>query len=83
MPNKWNITAQAATWMTEICNARPELPFSHATVEETVKGSAKRHDLTLFYRVTKKPVLTGEVKRPENPDGRNPMSNALPSLRNS
>lgn len=77
MPNEWNITAQAATWMTEICNARPELPFSHATVEETVKGSAKRHDLTLFHRTTKKPILTGEVKRPENPDGRNPMSDAL------
>ncbi|BAZ28472.1 type I restriction-modification system methyltransferase subunit-like protein [Cylindrospermum sp. NIES-4074] len=76
MPNEWNITAQSATWITEICTARPDLPFSHATVEETVKRSAKRHDLVLFDRNNKK-VLTGEVKRPENPDGRNPMSNAL------
>jgi hypothetical protein len=76
MPNEWNITAEAATWITEICTARPDLPFEKATVEVTVKGKATRHDLTLFDRDGKK-VLTGEVKRPENPDGRNPMSDAL------
>lgn len=76
MPNEWNITAHTATFITQICTVRPDLPFSHATVEETVKGSAKRHDLVLFDRSGKK-VLTGEVKRPENPDGRNPMSDAL------
>jgi type I restriction-modification system DNA methylase subunit len=76
MPNEWNITALAASWMTEACNARPELPFSHAEVENTVKGSARRHDLVLFHRNGKK-VLTGEVKRPENPDGRDPTADAL------
>ena len=76
MPNEWNITGQAATWMTEICTARPELGFKEATVEETVKGKATRHDLTLFAQ-DGKAILTGEVKRPENPEGRNPMSDAL------
>jgi type I restriction-modification system DNA methylase subunit len=76
MPNEWNITAEAATWVTEICTARPDLPFEKATVEVTVKGKNTRHDLTLYDRDGKK-VLTGEVKRPENPDGRNPMSDAL------
>lgn len=76
MPNEWNITAEAATWITEICTARDDLPFEKATVEVTVKGKNTRHDLTLFDR-DGKAVLSGEVKRPENPDGRNPMSDAL------
>lgn len=76
MPNEWNITAEAATWLSEICKARPELGFEKATVEETVSGKRTRHDITLF-DCDGKPVLCGEAKRPENPEGRNPMTAAL------
>jgi len=76
MPNEWNITGQAATWLSEICKARPELGFDHAEVENTVDGKRTRHDITLFDADGKR-VLCGEAKRPENPDGRNPMAGAL------
>ena len=52
------------------------MPFSRARVEEPVKGNRKRHDLRIYDRADKV-ILTGEVKRPENPDGRSPYQESL------
>ena len=76
MPNEWTFTAQAATWITEICVVRPDLGLTHATVEEKVKGKATRHDLKIYDK-SGQAVLCGEVKRPENPEGKNPMADDL------
>ena len=76
MPNEWNIAAKAATWLTEICTARPDLGFDRAEVEVKVKGTNKRHDLTVYDK-SGEAVLCGEAKRPENPEGDDPMADAL------
>ncbi len=39
-------------------------------------GSNKRHDLTLYDR-SNQVVITGEVKMPENPEGRSPYQEGL------
>ena len=76
MPNEWTFTAQSATWISEICAARPDLGFANATVEEPVKGKNTRHDLKIYDQAGHA-VLCGEVKRPENPEGKDPMDDDL------
>ena len=66
MPNEWNIAAKAATWLTEICTARPDLGFDRAEVEVKVKGTNKRHDLTVYDK-SGEAVLCGEAKRSRKP----------------
>jgi hypothetical protein len=74
--NEWTFTGGIASQINVILENRPDLPFSIATIEEPVKGSRKRHDLKLYDR-SQKVVITGEVKRPENPDGRTPYQDGL------
>ena len=69
--------AEIAGWVTEYLNDNPELPFDRATVEEHVDGTARRHDFRLYRRHTNEPVLTGEVKMPDSPQGGHPLNGDL------
>lgn len=69
---EWEFTADVASRINILLQANPDLPFSEARAEARARGSAKRRDLTLYNRASK-PVLTGEVKMPDNPQGRNPF----------
>ena len=66
--------AEVAGWVTEFLNSRPDLPFSRATVEEHVAGTTQRHDFRLYRRHTDFPVLTGEIKMPDSPQGNHPLN---------
>ena len=67
-------TAEVAGWVTEVLNSRPDLPFSHALVEDHVGGTARRHDFRLYRRHTGQPVLTGEIKMPDSAQGNHPLN---------
>ena len=69
--------AEIAGWVTEHLNQNPQLPFSRATVEEHVDGTQRRHDFRLYRRYTNEPVLTGEIKMPDSPQGGHPLNGAL------
>lgn len=66
--------AEIAGWVTEFLNGRPDLPFSHASVEEHVGDTAQRHDFLLYERHTDRAVLTGEIKMPDSPQGNHPLN---------
>ncbi len=66
--------AEVAGWVTELLNSRPDLPFSHARVEDHVAGTARRHDFLLYRRHTDQPVLTGEIKMPDSAQGTHPLN---------
>ena len=74
--NEWTLTADIAKWAEQIMRDRPDLPFSHAAVEERGRGSRRRRDLTLYAR-SGKPAITGELKMPDSPDGRSPFQDSL------
>ena len=66
--------AEVAGWVTELLNCRPDLPFSHARVEDHVGGTARRHDFRLYRRHTGQPILTGEIKMPDSAQGTHPLN---------
>ena len=66
--------AEVAGWVTELLNSRPDLPFSHARVEDHVSGTARRHDFRLYRRHTGQPILTGEIKMPDSAQGTHPLN---------
>ena len=69
--------AEIAGWVTEYLNDNPHLPFDRARVEEHVEGTTQRHDFRLYRRYTGEPVLTGEIKMPDSPQGRHPLNSDL------
>ncbi|MGB8644715.1 MAG: N-6 DNA methylase, partial [Anaerolineae bacterium] len=73
---EWELTGETASRINLILQAHPELPFKEARVEERARGSLKRRDLTLYNRAGT-PVLTGEAKMPDSPDGRTPFQQGL------
>jgi type I restriction-modification system DNA methylase subunit len=74
--NEWTFTSDIASQINIILETRLDLPFSVAKVEQPVRGSRKRHDLRIYDR-SNNVVITGEVKRPESPDGRSPYQEGL------
>jgi methylase of polypeptide subunit release factors len=74
--NEWTFAADVCKTIQGILADNPGLPFSEAKVEEGAKGGRKRRDLTL-YGATSEPVLTGEIKLPDRPDGQSPYSDPL------
>lgn len=74
--NEWTFAADVCKTIQGILADNPSLPFSEAKVEEGVSGKRKRRDLTL-YGTAAKPVLTGEIKLPDRPDGQSPYSDPL------
>ena len=52
-------------------------PFSKASVEVHLPDSQQRHDLCLYSKYDNQPVMTGEIKMPDAPAGRHPLSHGL------
>jgi hypothetical protein len=69
--NEWGFTGEVKSWIDQIAKLNPNLPFGGARVEDVGKGSQKRRDLTLVDR-SGEPLVTGEVKLPDAPDGSSP-----------
>ena len=69
--NEWGFTGEVKSWIDQIAKLNTNLPFAGARVEDVGKGSQKRRDLTLIDR-SGEPLLTGEVKLPDPPDGGSP-----------
>lgn len=69
--NEWGFTGEVKSWIDQIAKLNTNLPFAGARVEDVGKGSQKRRDLTLIDR-NGDPLLTGEVKLPDAPDGGSP-----------
>lgn len=64
------------SWAEQIFRDRPSLPFGSAEVEQSPSGSRQRQDLC-FYDREHRPALSGEVKLPGTPEGRNPYDERL------
>lgn len=69
--------AEVAGWVTAILARRQDLPYGFARVEEHGVGNRKRHDFVLYGRGTNRMVLTGEIKMPDNPEGKSPFHQGL------
>ena len=69
--NEWGFTGEVKSWIDQIVKLNSNLPFAGASVEDVGKGSQKRRDLTIVNR-NGDPILTGEVKLPDAPDGGSP-----------
>jgi hypothetical protein len=74
--NEWTFAADVCKTIQGILADNPGLPFSEAKVEEAAKAGRKRRDLTL-YGSEGRPVLTGEIKLPDRPDGQSPYADPL------
>jgi hypothetical protein len=76
--NEWTFAADACKTIQGILAVDPALPFTEARVEEGAGIGRKRRDLTLYGRESR-PVLSGEIKLPDRPDGQSPYSDPLVS----
>ena len=75
---EWTFAANAASWINEILSRQSDLPFSEAKVEQSAKGKRTRRDLAVYRKGGgSKPVISGEIKLPENPEGKSPYHTAL------
>ena len=74
--NEWTFAADVCKTIQAILEDNPGLPFSEAKVEQGAARGRKRRDLTLYGRGNE-PVLTGEIKLPDRPDGQSPYSDPL------
>jgi hypothetical protein len=74
--NEWTFAADVCKTIQAILLSNPDLPFSEARVEEAAGIGRKRRDLTLYGRENR-PVLSGEIKLPDRPDGQSPYSDPL------
>jgi methylase of polypeptide subunit release factors len=74
--NEWTFTADVCKTIQGILAENPGLPFSEAKVEQGAGAGRKRRDLPL-YDNNNRPVLTGEVKLPDRPDGQSPYADPL------
>jgi hypothetical protein len=74
--NEWTFAADVCKTIQAILADNPQLPFSEAKVEQAAGPGRKRRDLTLYDRESR-PVLTGEIKLPDRPDGQSPYSDPL------
>src|SRR5271157_5159954 len=74
--NEWTFAADVCKTIQGILANNPGLPFTEAKVEQGAGTGRKRRDLTL-YGTEARPVLTGEIKLPDRPDGQSPYSAPL------
>jgi len=70
---EWTFTSDAAKWIEEIIKQKPSLPFLDAKVELRPAASIKRGDIIIRGR-DGKPIITGEAKMPDKPDGNSPFN---------
>lgn len=71
--NEWSFTSEVATWITQILETRPDLPFKNARVEKPDQYSQKRNDLVIYGR-DGKPAISGEMKMPDKANGGTPYN---------
>jgi methylase of polypeptide subunit release factors len=74
--NEWTFAADVCKTIQGILADTPGLPFAEAKVEQGAGFGRRRRDLTLYDR-EKRPVLTGEIKLPDRPDGQSPYAGPL------
>ncbi len=74
--NEWTFAADVCKAIQAILAENTSLPFSEAKVEQPAGAGRKRRDVTL-YSTEGQPVLTGEIKLPDRPDGQSPYSDPL------
>src|SRR3972149_8028570 len=75
--NEVQFVAEVKSWVDEICRSKDaSFPFAKAEIEVRSKGKRERRDFVLLNHRGEK-VLTGEVKLPDRPDGRNPYAEEL------
>ncbi len=74
--NEVAFCAEVKSWADALCQARPDLPFSGAKIEQYGHGSHQRHDLRFLSR-DGQVALCGEVKLPGTAEGRSPYDAAL------
>lgn len=74
--NEWTFAADVCKTIQGILADTPGLPFAEAKVEQGAGFGRKRRDLTLYDR-ERRPVLTGEIKLPDRPDGQSPYAGPL------
>ncbi len=74
--NEWTFAADVCKTIQGILANNSGLPFTEAKVEQGAGTGRKRRDLTL-YGGEARPVLTGELKLPDRPDGQSPYSTPL------
>ncbi len=68
--------SDAAGWMNQELEARPELAFGGVKIEQSTRGSRQRRDLSIYDR-SGKIAITGEVKLPYMPDGGSPYNDSV------
>jgi hypothetical protein len=68
---------KVASWIDAILARRDDLAYGEARAEEHVVGGRKRLDLKVLGRVSGRVVLTGEVKMPDKPYGKNVFDGEL------
>jgi type I restriction-modification system DNA methylase subunit len=68
---------KVASWIDAILARRSDLPYGEARAEEHVVGGRKRLDLKVLRRESGRVVLTGEVKMPDKPYGKNVFDGEL------
>jgi hypothetical protein len=75
--NEVEFCADVKSWIDAICVQRgAKYFFKGASIEKRGRGSRERRDIVLYDR-RDKIVLSGEVKLPDRPDGRNPYAEEL------
>ena len=75
--NEVTFCADVKSWMDALFQQHPEWPFERAHIEKYGRGTNKRHDFRVLAREGLRPVLSGEVKMPGTPEGRNPYAYPL------
>ncbi len=68
--------SDAAGWMNQELEVRPDLAFSRVKIEQSARGSRKRRDLTIYDR-SDQIAVTGEVKLPYMADGGSPYNESV------
>src|SRR3990170_4855249 len=69
--------ARVTSWINAILTQRPGLPYDRADVEVSAPGSRDRADFCVYRRGTNQVALSGELKMPDKPYGRNHLDQAL------
>lgn len=68
---------KAQSWIDAILARRTDLAYGEARVEVSGRGTRKRADLSVLRRGTRRAALTGEIKMPDQPYGRNHLDGEL------
>jgi hypothetical protein len=74
---EWTFAADVASWINEIVQTDPSLPFGGAKVERHQEGKRTRRDLEILTKDGRTTAISGEIKLPESAEGKTPYHTAL------